>query len=247
MKKYFELRCTAYIKEDIPFRESFGLIAKYVSFAMAQHEALKDLHEKNAFKYYSFGSFYPPEKQKVYQKGNIYRFTLRTLDENFANILVEELHKNINNPHFLVIEVQKRVQKQFFISELYSATPVVVSVEKGLHWTVQSDGDILKLQKQFHDNLEKKYQNFYGEKLQPLQNFIQLLEIKNQKPQIIEIVKEGKKIKFFGNKFRIIPHEDEVSQKLAFTALGAGLGEKNSFGGGFCVAKANKAMQGVLR
>ena len=42
--------------------------------------------------------------------------------------------------------------------------------------------------------------------------------------------------RFFGNKFKIIPNEDEVSQKLAFVALGCGLGEKNSFGGGFCIS-----------
>ncbi len=44
----------------------------------------------------------------------------------------------------------------------------------------------------------------------------------------------NKEVRLFGNKFKIIPNEDEVSQKLAFVALGAGLGEKNSFGGGFC-------------
>jgi len=46
-----------------------------------------------------------------------------------------------------------------------------------------------------------------------------------------------KKIKLFGNKFKIIPKADEISQKLAFIALGAGLGEKGSFGGGFCIAE----------
>ena len=31
---------------------------------------------------------------------------------------------------------------------------------------------------------------------------------------------------------------DEVSKKLAFVALACGLGEKNSFGGGFCLGKS---------
>ena len=30
-------------------------------------------------------------------------------------------------------------------------------------------------------------------------------------------------------------NEDDVSQKLAFIAFTCGLGEKNSFGGGFCL------------
>ncbi len=41
--QYFELRCTAYIKEDISFKESFEIISKYISFAMAQNERLKTL------------------------------------------------------------------------------------------------------------------------------------------------------------------------------------------------------------
>ena len=105
---------------------------------------------------------------------------------------------------------------------------------------MQKDGNILTLQKQLHDNLERKYQEFYGEALEAKQNFIQLLEIKNRVPQNIQITKDNKKIRFFGNKFRIVPHEDEISQKLAFLALGCGLGEKNSFGGGFCLAKGVK-------
>jgi CRISPR-associated endoribonuclease Cas6 len=109
-----------------------------------------------------------------------------------------------------------------------------------MFWTMDKDGDIMKLQKQLHDNLEKKYVDFYGEKLQGEQNFIQLLEVKNRQPQNIWLSKNGKSFRFFGNKFRIVPNEDDVSQKLAFLALSCGLGEKNSFGGGFCISGGNK-------
>ncbi len=233
--KYFELKCTAYLKGDIPFKKGFENISKYISYSMAQTDELKKLHDSSGYKLYNFGNFFPTEKSKIYQKGTNYTFILRSLDEKFIDILALNLRQNINNPNFLVVETHKRVLKQFFISELYSATPVIVTLEKNLFWTMQKDGDILKLQKQLHDNLEKKYQSFYGEKLKPFQNFIQLLEIKNKISQIIEFNKDDKKIKFFGNKFKIVPHEDEVSQKLAFIALACGLGEKNSFGGGFCL------------
>ena len=89
-----------------------------------------------------------------------------------------------------------------------------------------------------HDNLEKKYKSFFGEEIaldSAAQNFIQLLELKNRKPQTIKVKKDGGFIRFFGNKLRIVPNEDELSQKLAFTALACGLGEKNSYGGGFCL------------
>ncbi|PHS41286.1 MAG: CRISPR-associated endoribonuclease Cas6 [Sulfurovum sp.] len=241
--KYFELKCTAYLKKDIPFKESFEILSKYISFSMAQDKELKKLHDKKGFKHYCFGGLFPIEREKIYKKGHSYSFSIRSLDEQMMESLSSELRKNIDNPNLLIVETTKRVQKQFFVSELYSVTPVVITVENGFHWTMEKDGDILKLQKQLHDNLEKKYHDFYGESLEGVQNFIQLLEIKNRVPQTIPMTRKDQKtgkvssFRFFGNKLRIVPNEDEVSQKLAFVALGAGLGEKNSFGGGFCLGK----------
>jgi len=206
---------------------------------MAQIDKLEKLHKQKGYKYYSFGNFYPIEKEKIYKKGNTYQFVLRSLDETFIETLSKALRQNIDNPNFLVIDTHKRVVKQFFISELYSVTPVIVSIENGLFWTMEKDGDIMKLQKQLHDNLEKKYQSFYGEPIKSEQNFIQLLEIKNRVPQNIQITKNGKNIRLFGNKFRIVPNEDEISQRLAFLVLSCGLGEKNSFGGGFCLGRGD--------
>jgi len=202
---------------------------------MFQSQILEGLHKKIGFKHYSFGSFFPIEKDRLYKQDDTYKFALRSLDETFIDILSQTLRQNINNPNFQVLKTQKRVIKQFYITELYSATPVVITTQNNLFWTMQKDGDILKLQKQLHDNLEKKYQSFFKEPIKAEQNFIQLLEIKNKVPQNIEITKNGKRVRLFGNKFKIIPNEDEISQKLVFVALACGLGEKNSFGGGFCL------------
>jgi len=235
--KYFELTCKAYLKNDISFKDSFEAISKYISFSMAQNERLKNLHESKNYKFYVHNNFYPIEQDKLYKKGNIYEFKIRSIDESFINALDMLLKQNTNNPNLLVVESCKKSIKQFFISEFYSITPVISTYEIGKYWTMKQDGDILKLQKLLQDNLEKKYNAFYGTKLSPTQNFIQLLEIKNQKPQNIWTSKNSKSFRFFGNKFKIIPNEDEISQKLAFLALGCGLGEKNSFGGGFCLGK----------
>lgn len=234
--QYYELTCTAYIKNDISFERSFEAISRYISFAMVKG-GLEEVHSKIGYKYYVFGGFLPVETKNIYQKGAIYHFTLRSLDGSFIDTLSKALKTNTDNPDFIVVKTHKRTIKQHFISELYSATPVIVSVENSKFWTMEESGDIMLLQKQLHDNLEKKFQSFYSEELKAPQNFIQLLELKNRVPQNIIIHKEGKKIRFFGNKFKIIPNEDEVSQKLAFVALACGLGEKNSFGGGFCLSK----------
>jgi CRISPR-associated endoribonuclease Cas6 len=230
----FELTCVAYFKNDLDFRHSFETLSHFISFAMMRG-GLDERHTKVGYKHYVFGGLLPLEHDKVYKKGSTYRFILRSPDEAFLTALSIALRQNIDHPSFIVVETHLTRRKPFFISELYSATPVIVTHEC-LYWTMEKSGDIVQLQRQLHDNLEKKYQSLYGEKLKAPQNFIQLIEIKNRVPQNIRIRKEGKEITFFGNKFRIVPNEDEVSQKLAFIALSCGLGEKNSYGGGFCLA-----------
>jgi CRISPR-associated endoribonuclease Cas6 len=243
--KYFELKCVAYIKQNIQLNDSFDILSSYINFSLTKDESLKKLHEENSFKNYCFGNFYPIEKDKIYKAGKTYEFIIRSLDEEFIYKLQKYLRENINNSHLQVLQATKKEVKQFFISELYTVTPTITTVKdennKSIFWTVPKDGDILKLQEQLQKNLLKKYENFYNEKLEPTQNFIQLLEIKNQKPQSIFFTKKSDekqiKVRLFGNKFKIIPNEDEVSQKLAFVALGCGLGEKQSYGGGFVFGK----------
>lgn len=235
--KLFELTCAAYLKRDIAFTKSFETISKYISFSLVRG-GLEESHKKDGFKHYVFSGFRPNEqdlKTKKYQNGNIYEFTIRSLNEKLIDTLLHALRENINSSDMLVLQTTKKTSKQFFISELYSATPVIVSLESKKYWTIEQSGDIMQLQKQLHDNLAKKYKSFFGKEIKAVQNFIQLLEIKNRVPQNIRITKEEKQITFFGNKFRIVPNEDEVSQKLAFIALACGLGEKNSYGGGFCL------------
>lgn len=236
--KYFELICKAFIKSDLNFDESFEKMSKFINFAIMSG-GLQELHDSNSYKFYSFSGFRPDKEEQQhrrYQTGKISEFSIRSLDESFIDKMATALRENIDNPHIQVLQTIKKVVSQRFIAELYSVTPVIVSVENGKFWTMEESGDIMQLQKQLHDNLEKKYQSFFGEAIKAPQNFIQLLELKNRVPQNIIIHKDGKKIRFFGNKFKIIPNEDALSQKLAFVALACGLGEKNSYGGGFCLA-----------
>jgi CRISPR-associated endoribonuclease Cas6 len=228
-----------YLKNDVGFQSSFEIIAKYISYSIHLAE-LDEIHTSKDYKFYTFGSFHPIEKDKIYKKGKIYKFTIRTLNKILASALYNTLKNNTNNRHFTVVETIKKEVFQFFINELYSVSPVIVSVDNGRFWTIKESGDIEQLRKLLHDNIEKKYKSFFSEDVDVKQNFIQLIEIKNRVPQNIVIVKDNKNICFFGNKLRIIPNEDEVSQKLAFSAFGCGIGEKNSYGGGFVLAKGIK-------
>jgi len=237
--KYFELTCTAYIKKDITFTESFEILSTYISYSMMRDTKLKALHHSSGYKYYVFGGLLPIERAGIYTKGNTYKFVIRSLDESFVDTLSKTLRENIDNPHLLIVETHKKPIKQFFVSELYSATPVIVSLQGSDRFWTKED-DLMLLHKQLQENLEKKYQEFYDKPIESSQSFIQLFELKNNRLQTIQTNKttqSGSIVKFYGNKFRIVPNEDEVSQKLAFVALACGLGEKNSFGGGFCLGK----------
>ena len=240
---YFELKCLAYIKKDMEFMSSFDTLSKFINYSMCQSPLYEKLHNEENFNNYSFGSFYPIEKDKIYKSAKTYTFTLRSLDETFIDSMQTLLRQNINHPDIQVLQTTKQVKKQFFITELYTITPTIITTKtediKSIYWTPR-DGDIQTLQKQLQDNLEKKYKNFYKKEITPSQNFIQLLEIKNQKPQSIYFKKANQKTRLFGNKFKIIPNEDETSQKLAFIAMACGLGEKQSYGGGFLVGRGMK-------
>lgn len=233
--KYFEMSCTVHLYNDIYYRDMYEKLSQFINEAFNDKGELSKKHFENSYKFYSFDLLYNPSIKSInglYPKDNSYRFRIRSLDSSLLEQLKIRFSK-VKNLNFTYITSQTKTVNQFFVQHLDSVTPVIVSIENGIYWTIEKDGDILKLQRQLHDNLEKKYQSFYEEKLKPIQNFIQLLEIKNHKPQTINY----KNIRFFGNKFRIVPHEDEVSQKLAFLALACGIGEKNSVGGGFCVGR----------
>lgn len=244
---YDQIRVDIKLGKDVKFKDAGEFISDAINKAILYDKELSLRHKTNTFKHYCFSSFYPPEKDGIYKKNKFYNFDLRSLDSSFVE-KIEHFLSVDQNPNFKVLNIKKSRVKQFFISELYTVTPAVISFEdenkKLYHWTMQKDGDILKLQNAIQNNLLRKYKSFYGDEPKPIQNFIQLLELKNQKPQTTNY----KGIRLFGNKFRIIPNEDEVSQKLAFMALSCGLGEKgSSVGVGFCVGRSNQALQGLVR
>jgi CRISPR-associated endoribonuclease Cas6 len=85
--------------------------------------------------------------------------------------------------------------------------------------------------KRLNDNARKKYELFSGEKINKNTIFINKFRILNKKPVSIKY----KNISLLGNKLKILVNRDSDSQKLAFTVLACGLGEKNtSLGAGFC-------------
>ena len=242
--KIFELKCKAYLKTNIELKSSFDVLSKYLNYSIYQNEIYKN--KDTSIKNYCFGNFYPTESDKIYKKNNVYEFVIRSIDEEFIDELEKALILNMNNSFLIVLSAVKKEIDQFFIRELYSATPVIVSQKKDdtgrqLYWSLDYNGDMEILQNQLQKNLEKKLKLFYPDDMDVSNNFIDEIEIKNIKPQSIyfKTIKNQKEklVRLIGNKFKIVPKKDDLSQKLAFLSLGVGLGEKSSFGGGFCLGR----------
>jgi len=227
---YFELTTTAYLLKNVDFDEVNEKIAQLINKAMLNDEKLAMKHEVNQFKNYVFDSLYPREKDKIYKAGKIYVFRIRSLEEDFIT-KINQLFRNVTTDYFKVIAGEIKKQEQRTIKELYTVTPALATINN--HFWISGD-DIMLLQDRIQINLLKKYREFYNVDLKKEDSFIQCIEIKNKKP----IAYNYKNIQLIGNKFNIKVNEDDLSQKLSFIALGAGLLEKNATNGmGFCIAK----------
>ncbi|QXM05375.1 CRISPR-associated endoribonuclease Cas6 [Crassaminicella indica] len=225
--KYFELRTTVYLKEDIIMKDVGNTIAKHINYCMSKSESLKDLHAKKLPKLYCFDYLYPFEEDRVYRQNHVYVFRMRTPKENIAR----EMRKVLSFYESKAIKplgCDLRIKRFKGVEELYTITPTITTIDNK-NWIVGNDFDLLW--KRIDNNLEKKYQLFFGEKLHIKGSAIEILEIKNKKP-IVMNYKDGKVL---GNKFSIIFKPDAVAQKLAYMAVACGLLEKNSsVGAGFC-------------
>lgn len=225
--KYYELRITVYLKEDIEMKDIGNSLAKHINYCMYNSESLKDIHGGKSPKLYCFDYFYPFEKNKVYKKNHVYVFRMRTPKEYIAG----EMRKVLG---FYESKAMKPLgcdlRTKYFkaVEELYTITPAITTVDNK-NWIVGNDFDLLW--NRIDQNLEKKYEMIFKNKIDIQGSSIELLEIKNKKP-IVMNYKDGKVL---GNKFSILFKPDEASQKLAYIGLSCGVLEKSSsVGAGFC-------------
>lgn len=228
--RFFELTITVLVKKDLHFQKAQEALGAYLNRSMLQDENLKQLHARKGSKLYVYSSLYPVEtRTKVYKAGAVYVFRVRSLMKKFTNWL-EPCLRTQRDLLFQCIAIEKRTCGNRMIQELYSVTPFVVTVNNQ-PWLQETD-DLDLLISRLEANADKKYQDAFEEKLVH-SRFIQRLEFVNQKP----IAMSYKGIRLLGNKLRITVNSDDPSQKLAYTVLGAGLGEKGStLGAGFCFA-----------
>lgn len=226
--RFIELTITIMLKKNIYFEDCGYVIGRNINRSMLLDEDLRKVHPKREYKNYVFNSFYPIEKDKFYKKDRLYIFRIRGLSDEFMQKL-DRCISNLKSEDFNVISTSRIVMQKTHIKEIYTQTPLIVTVNNE-PW-LQTSGNLELFKSRLEDNLEKKYKSFFDDDIDVKGKFIKSIEFKNRKPMHFNY----KGIKLLANKVSIKVQDNEEAQKIAFLARAVGIGEKNSaIGAGFC-------------
>ncbi|HDK7168545.1 TPA: CRISPR-associated endoribonuclease Cas6 [Clostridium botulinum] len=223
--RVYELTLKVFLMKDIKSDESSEKIANIIDKALSRDDKLLDFHKENIYKYYTFNSLYPIEKEKIYHKGRIYSLKIRTIDES----LVKYFKKNLVNEYTEYIKaltLECKVIPSRYIEKIYSITPVIIKTETG-YW--KGKLSLEQFEQRLKDNMIKKYNKYFDTKIDENFSLFRVIIFENHKP----IASNYKNISILGDKLTLVIDENENAQKLAYLALGTGIGEMNARGFGF--------------
>lgn len=223
--KVYELTLKVFLMKNVKSNESLEKIGNLIDKSLSKDKKLLDFHEENVYKNYTFNSFYPIEKSKIYGEGKIYSIKIRTIDE----MLVEYFKKNLVNEYtdyIKALTLECSVVPKKYIEKIYSITPVVIKTEEG-YW--KGKLSLEDFEKRIKDNLVKKYNSYFDTKIDEDFTLFKVINFENHKP----ISCKYKNINILGDKVTLVIDENDNAQKLAYLALGTAIGEMNARGYGF--------------
>lgn len=227
IKKYYELHCKCYMRQDVKYENTQELICNLVNCAMISDEYLKGIHLAKDLKGYSVSGLYTAPRDGIYKVGEMYEFMARSYDKKLIKKLEKELMSQ-SNSYIVVLMTYTKEWEHRVITELYTYTPCVITLkederldERKKYWTKEYNIDILT--QKIENNLAKKYKELYGYEITDF-CMINEVEVRNN----IYKVAKYKGLKIIGNQIRIKVNMDNKSQELANLAIVQGLGEKNS-------------------
>ena len=223
--KVFEILLKVYLLEDIELNNSQNKILKLIDKTLGQDERTLELHNKNDFKNYCFNSFYPLEKDGSYKEGNIYTITIRTVDKYLATYLNNKL-ANVYTDSIKGLKTELKIIPVKKLKKIYSITPLIIKNDDGYWKNLINFEDF---ERRLKENLIKKHNNIFQERINEDFKLYDSIEVKNNKP----IGTPYKDKTLLGDKISIDILEDDISQHFAYMALGTGMGEMNARGFGF--------------
>ena len=235
--KVYEIMLKVYLLEDITVLESQEKILKLIDNTLGKDKETLEFHNKNEFKNYCFNSFYPLERDGVYKEGKIYTITIRTVSKYLATFFNNKISFSYT-PAIKALKTTMRVIPFKSIQRIYSITPIVIKTDNGYWRNVIS---FTEFENRLKVNLIKKYNNIYNKKIDEDFQLYSSIELKNNMP--VGSSYKGKKM--LGDKISLEICNNESAQKLAYMALGTGMGEMNARGFGYMGFKAVNIMNKI--
>lgn len=222
----YEIRMKLLLKKDIPYFEACEKIGQLINRALCKEPKYLSFHEElQDYKFYTFDSLYPIEKDGIYKHGMTYGVRLRTIKEDLAEFFLENLrHEETAFMRCNGIGIKIIPKKP--IDTLLTITPVVIKNYFG-YW--RGNMTVAEFEKRLTDNLMKKYKKITGKSLGEDFMLYNAIRFKNSKP--IRVSYKG--INLLGDKLEIVVAQNKKAQELFYMALGTGLLENNSSGCGF--------------
>jgi len=221
----WELALKVYLKKDIPMEESQVEISKIVDSCLTKDIDFMNFHNNNQYKNYTFSSFFPIEKNKVYLACSIYTVTLRSVDEKLVKHFEKYLgDENSTTIKALTLQIKKIPKK--YIARIYSITSVVAKFENG-YWRENESVEIYE--KRLKTNLIKKYNSYTKRDIDENFDLFTYMKFDN----LLPIATKYKNIKMLGDKITLNVAVNNLAQDLAYFSLGAGLLEMNARGYGY--------------
>ncbi len=221
----YEIRIKIFVMTNISAEEIRREVTKYIDSGLAGTSKFAELHRENRYKYYCYDSLYPLEKDKVYKKDQIYTLTIRSLDAKLAKHFSEYV-VNTYTDKLKGLTAQVRILPRKHIDVIYTLTPAILKCDSG-YW--KDEMTVVQFEERMKGNLNKKWNEFCGEKLEEDFELFTGVEFLSKCP----VASEYKGIKLLGDKVRMHISDNEMAQKLAYLALGTGVLEMNSRGFGF--------------
>lgn len=224
----FNIRLKVFLLKDVDLKKVQTEITTYIDAVMCKDEKWKAYHNDRGYKAYSFGGFYPIERDKVYKAEKIYTITIRTINQELLKYFMKNLaNNNTSTIKGLVVKVNKI--NRGIIESAYSATTIITKFKDAAYW--QDKYTFEEFTERLRINLIKKYKYFTKKEIENEEEILVWNQIAKTNKKVI--ASPYKNIKLLGDKVEMKFANDAISQEIAYMMLGVGLAELNSRGYGF--------------
>lgn len=211
-------------KEDIQ-----ECLSKLIDKSFYENPNMKNFHDENKIKKYSFNQLYPVEKNGIYKEGSIYNFQVRCIGEELKDHFIRYLtNEYTSNMKILTSNSKKIIKKP--IDRIYSISSLIVKIaddEKTQYWrNNHNEEDFFEY---IRKSCIKKYEMLTGEILDRELRLFNYERIDNLKP----VATKFKNKKILGDKVTLNIDTSNEAQNISYMIIGTGLADMAPRGYGF--------------